>query len=206
MVTVVERLRKPISWLSGTVGTFMVVFSAPSNPAGVFYEWIKILGLALIIAALLGRIWSNLHIVGSKNSILCAIGPYSLCRNPLYVFSFIGMIGILLATKTLILLLPLMVLFFVYYNWVVNAEEGRLRALFGERFDEYCRATPRFFPRFSNYRPAGEITVNLALIFRRITDSMWFLWIFMLLEILDLLKHTTINGHSLIPILVHTPF
>jgi len=206
MVTAVERLRKPMSWLSGGIGAFMAIFSAPPNPSAVFYEWMEILGLALIIAALLGRIWSNLHIVGSKNTVLYHLGPYSLCRNPLYVSSFLGMIGVLLATKTPLLLPPLILWFMIYYRWTVNAEERRLRALFGEHFDTYCRVTPRFFPRFSNYRPAGEITVELALIFRRVADSMWFLWIFMILEIIDLLKHTTLNGHDLIPILVQTPF
>jgi protein-S-isoprenylcysteine O-methyltransferase Ste14 len=44
--------------------------------------------LAAMIAS--HRLWCSLYISGYKNSQLITSGPYSLCRNPLYFFSFVG--------------------------------------------------------------------------------------------------------------------
>lgn len=206
MVTTVERFRKPVSWVSGMIAVFMIIFSSPKSADSLFYEFAEIIGLAFIIIATLGRIWSSLHIVGSKNSVLCDIGPYSACRNPLYVFSFIGMMGLFMVSDALILLPPFALLFAVYYSLVVKAEENRLVALFGQSFREYCSRTPRFWPQFANYRPGGEVTINLVVFYKRIIDSMWFLWIFLGMRVLEMVKHAHFGGHGIIPILVHPPF
>jgi protein-S-isoprenylcysteine O-methyltransferase Ste14 len=35
------------------------------------------------------RLWSTLYIGGRKRVVLVSDGPYSLCRNPLYVGTFL---------------------------------------------------------------------------------------------------------------------
>lgn len=52
------------------------------------------LGLIAIMVCVLGRAWCSLYIGGRKKQEIVTCGPYSLCRNPLYVFSFIGAFGI----------------------------------------------------------------------------------------------------------------
>ncbi|MBF0146985.1 MAG: isoprenylcysteine carboxylmethyltransferase family protein [Magnetococcales bacterium] len=201
MVTIIERFRKPVSWVFGIMSAFLIVFSLSNHATSMYFELAELAGLVLIIIATLGRIWSSLHIVGSKNSVLCDIGPYSMCRNPLYVFSFLGMIGIILVSGILILLPPSIILFTVYYGFVVRKEEERLLSLFGLNFQNYCSKTPRLLFRLSNYRPGGAVTVNLELIQKRIIDAMWFLWLYFILEILEIFKNTHV-----VPILLHTPF
>jgi protein-S-isoprenylcysteine O-methyltransferase Ste14 len=60
-------------------------------------------GVILLAIASFGRIWCSLYIGGFKTNSLISGGPYSLCRNPLYFFSFLGGIGIGLATETFFL-------------------------------------------------------------------------------------------------------
>jgi len=58
------------------------------------HEAMRWLGAALIFVCVSGRTWCTLYIGGRKNHELVTAGPYSVCRNPLYVFSIIGAIGI----------------------------------------------------------------------------------------------------------------
>lgn len=48
------------------------------------------LGLIAIMICIFGRASCSLYIGGRKKQEIVSNGPYSLCRNPLYVFSFIG--------------------------------------------------------------------------------------------------------------------
>ena len=49
-----------------------------------FFGWLFV-GIGVM-----GRIWCSLYISGFKNAKLVTEGPYSLCRNPLYLFSYLG--------------------------------------------------------------------------------------------------------------------
>src|ERR1700722_14276872 len=56
-------------------------------------ETIQWIGLGLIGLCIGGRAWCALYIGGGKTSAVVATGPYSLCRNPLYLFSAIRGVG-----------------------------------------------------------------------------------------------------------------
>src|SRR5690606_40050349 len=47
----------------------------------------------LIVVCVIGRTWSSIYIAGHKVQTLVMDGPYSISRNPLYVFSIIGAAG-----------------------------------------------------------------------------------------------------------------
>ena len=51
-------------------------------------------GAVLVGIASIGRLWCSIYIAGYKTKKLIAEGPYSMCRNPLYFFSFLGAIGV----------------------------------------------------------------------------------------------------------------
>jgi protein-S-isoprenylcysteine O-methyltransferase Ste14 len=59
------------------------------------------------------------------------------------------MFGWLLHWPTLLTLIILPILVFVYYRLAVS-EESALAQHFGEPFETYKRQTPRFLPRFEN--------------------------------------------------------
>ena len=78
------------------------------------------MGMILVAIASLGRMWCSLYIAGYKDDRLVTDGPYSICRNPLYFFSMIGVLGIGCATETVTFPLVFIILFALYYPFVVK--------------------------------------------------------------------------------------
>jgi protein-S-isoprenylcysteine O-methyltransferase Ste14 len=104
-------------------------------------------GLMLAAAGMVGRIWCLVYSSGYKSSQLVTAGPYVVSRNPLYFFSFVGLIGIGLSTATLTLTALVVLFFWSVYPAVIDGEEefaGQVRA----QYAAYCERTPRFFPRW----------------------------------------------------------
>ena len=157
-------------------------------PAAISRGWLdvcEILGFALLIVAALGRMWCLSYIAGVKNNVLVAEGPYSVVRNPLYVFSFIGAVGFGLAVENPILAAMLAAAFAVFYPSVIQQEEETLTQAFAERFARYCDATPRWIPRWSNYHEPESWNINPRRFRAGLLDAMWFLWAFLIWDILE---------------------
>ena len=146
------------------------------------YRWA---GYFALLVCALGRAWCSAYIGGRKNYELLAIGPYSVVRNPLYVFSFIGVIGIGLATGTLTFLAVLTLLFAAYYRVVVKREEAYLAATFGERFAAYAARVPRWIPNFDLWTEPAEILVKPRFVALTLRDSSVFLLAFPLLALIQ---------------------
>jgi protein-S-isoprenylcysteine O-methyltransferase Ste14 len=72
------------------------------------------IGLALAGIASLGRLWCSLYIAGYKTEELITEGPYSIYRNFLYFFSFLGAIGVGFASESLLIPLIIPILFTSY--------------------------------------------------------------------------------------------
>lgn len=136
-------------------------------------------------AGALGRVWSSLYLEGRKNGELVREGPYALCRNPLYLFSFIGAAGTSLATETITIPVVVCVLFALYYPTIVLAEQKRLEAIFGEPYRAYVRDVPAVFPRiFAKRAPQPESWIVKPRQFtRRVVDALWFIWVIGLFEL-----------------------
>ncbi|WP_309396217.1 methyltransferase family protein [Cerasicoccus maritimus] len=185
-----ERLRKPVSAL--TVLAFIVVAltSVPREFNSNWGEVMEFTGCLFLILAGLGRVWCLVYIAGRKNQVLCKDGPYSLCRNPLYLFSFIGMIGVGFALQSFFLTIIICALFLVYYASVIHGEEDRLAELFGEDFDSYRLGTPRFIPTFQDYRSGAQtMTISTRAVERGLREVFWFFAIIIAVDAIELM-HT----------------
>ena len=74
-------------------------------------------------------------------------GFFSWVRHPIYL-------GVLLVYSGLLIFIlsPLAILIFIaailLYDWLASDEEERMLKLFGARYEEYMRQTPRWLPRF----------------------------------------------------------
>jgi hypothetical protein len=131
-------------------------------------------GLLLVVAGTFGRLWCALYIAGYKDSVLRVDGPYSICRNPLYFFSFLGLVGIMLYSQIWLMAVIAGVLFKIYYHFVIRAEQKVLQGGFGETYGDYLKKTPCFFPKLSLYHSAKEITVQPAKVLGVAKDVVWF--------------------------------
>jgi protein-S-isoprenylcysteine O-methyltransferase Ste14 len=60
---------------------------------GPVQEWIENVGFSLVLLAIIGRCWASLYIGGRKVRELVTHGPFSIVRNPLYVFSLLARSG-----------------------------------------------------------------------------------------------------------------
>ncbi|MFW6147201.1 MAG: methyltransferase family protein [Thermodesulfobacteriota bacterium] len=182
-----EKCRKTVMWIVGIMLFILVLFSEPPDKHSPFYTAAEMIGYALITIGILGRIWSAVYLAGYKNRELIQDGPFSICRNPSYVFAFIGLIGILIGLHSLIVLIVAPV-YWVYYYFIVRSEEKRLSRLFMDQFSVYCSKVPRFLPNPRNYRSREALEVNSYLVLRAIIRAGFFMWVFLLLQLLDHLK------------------
>lgn len=153
------------------------------------------LGLAAIGAT--GRIWCSFFISGRKDGELVTVGPYSISRNPLYVFSCIGLAGVGLSTETLTCPLLFLMIFGLYYPGIMAREERRLEELFGESFRQYCQRVPRFWPNLRLYSEPASWSSNPRLFRRHILSDIWFVWIAAIIELVEGLRNVGWLPHLL---------
>jgi protein-S-isoprenylcysteine O-methyltransferase Ste14 len=196
----IEVLRKPVSRLTAALIVVVAVFTVPMIFETNLGEFMELSGFGLLIVAALGRIWCSIYISGRKDRILCQEGPYSLTRNPLYFFSFLGVIGFSAALQSVAVLVFSSVFYLIYYHFVIRSEEIRLQELFGAPYLAYSSVTPRFFPAFRTFPCIEQYTINPRIMERALREVIWFLLAILVLEILEWLHH---NGYL---ILAQTPF
>lgn len=89
-----------------------------------------------------------------KEAKLTVGGPYAYTRNPLYLGTFVMALGATLSVGATLLALIMAFVFFLNYHYVIEHEEAKLPAIFGEAYDRYCALVPRFLPRLE--RPPQE--------------------------------------------------
>lgn len=96
-----ERFRTLISLIFGlAIGCSLLFGESRWETSPLIEESLMLLACFMAGIGAFGRIWCSLYIAGYKNNVLVTDGPYSMCRNPLYFFSFVGGIGVSCATET----------------------------------------------------------------------------------------------------------
>lgn len=183
--------RKRIFWSRIFLGALLVfiVFSAPPWPEESYPALVvEILGYVLLVAATLGRLWCATYIAGAKDRTLMQDGPYSVVRNPLYLSNFLGAVGFGLSTENLVATVIILVVFTTFYPFVVRREEKQLATQFADAFADYVRRVPRWWPRLAHYREPETYVVRARMLRRGYFNAMWFMWAFMLWEVIERLR------------------
>ncbi len=175
-----------------------LLFVRSAWPRGT-HEYIEAFGLGFIMVAILGRMWCTLYIGGHKGAQIIRTGPYSLSRNPLYVFSTIGAFGIGCLTGSLGVALLLAIACYITFLFVILAEEGYLENSFGQPYRDYKLEVPRFFPRFSGYRDVETLTIRPKTLYNTFFDGLVF---FVAFPFFETVEHLQTAGF--IPILFYT--
>ena len=83
---------------------------------------------------------------------LCTSGPYSRCRNPLYLGNMIIYCGVVLMAGGQFLwhlLFIVFVFFSLQYSMIISIEEETLVKLFGNEYHLYRKSVPKLLPRIS---------------------------------------------------------
>ena len=162
------------------------------------HEYIEAFGLGFIMMGILGRMWCTLHIGGHKGATIIRSGPYSLSRNPLYVFSTIGAFGIGCMTGSLVIALLLAAACYITFLFVILAEEGYLENTFGQPYRDYKAEVPRFFPRFSGYQDVETLMIRPKTLYNTFFDGLVFFIAYPIFELVEYLQ-----GAGIIPVLLH---
>ncbi len=118
-----------------------MTFAAVTVALTVASIWLSVTALRT-----LGKQWATVARIVEGHQLVTQ-GPYSWVRNPIYL----AMFGMLLATELVwsrwwVILIAVTV-FLIGNEIRIRSEEKILRETFGERFKEYARRVPAFFPR-----------------------------------------------------------
>lgn len=168
------------------LGGLTMVSQSATGLDSPLHEGIEALGLAAIVFAIVGRAWCSLYIGGRKKAEIVSRGPYSISRNPLYVFSFFGAFGVGAQSGSLTLAVLFTLACVAVFYLTVRREEAWLGATFGAAYGAYKARTPRFLPDFSLWRDEPELAVRPSFFLTTLRDGLVFLLAIPLFEAVDL--------------------
>lgn len=80
-------------------------------------------------------------------------GIYSVVRNPLYLGNFFTALGVVMFVRVWWVVALYALVFWLYYERIILAEEHFLRGKFGAPYLAWTDATPAFWPRPARWRP-----------------------------------------------------
>ena len=104
-------------------------------------------------------------------------GLFAHCRNPLYVGNYVIILGVGLASNS-VLFLSVALPFFAFAYWaIIAAEENYLCYKFGQEFEDYSARVNRFVPRFSGL---GRTLAGMRFNWRRLITAEYgsaYLWL-----------------------------
>jgi protein-S-isoprenylcysteine O-methyltransferase Ste14 len=175
-LTRVQLIRKAALLAAVAASIAFLVFGESRWPGGgLIHEFVEWTGVGLIVLCIVGRTWCSIYIAGRKVRTLVMDGPYSISRNPLYVFSIVGAAGAGAQLGSVVIALAAgFVAWFVFYL-VVRKEELALTAKLGLPYRQYLATVPRFIPNWSLWRDSDKVEVRPRLIVRTFVDACVFL-------------------------------
>jgi protein-S-isoprenylcysteine O-methyltransferase Ste14 len=157
--------------------------------SGAVHEAMRWVGAGLVFVCISGRTWCSLYIGGRKTHELVMTGPYSVSRNPLYVFSIIGAVGIGAQFGAVSVAILAGACAWLVHILVVRQEERLLLAEHGEAYARYLAEVPRFLPRFSLWKNVDVLEVHPRSFARTFGDACIFLGAIPVAAVFDLLHN-----------------
>ncbi len=152
------------------------------------HHTLESIGQLLILSGIMGRAWCTMHIGGQKFTELVTAGPFSVSRNPLYVFSLIATFGAGLQTGSLLFAALATFGVWIVIDATVRKEEAALSARFKDAYAAYCARTPRYGPRLSSWRGEDTVLVTMPLFYKTLLDGLLFYLIVPVAEFIDWLQ------------------
>jgi protein-S-isoprenylcysteine O-methyltransferase Ste14 len=129
---------------------------------------------------------------GQVASELNTTGLYSVVRHPLYVGNFLMWYGVALFARSWWLAAFTPLVFWLYYERIMFAEEEFLRGKFGTAYLEWAERTPAFLPRLSTWQ-APSLPLSIRTILKREYSGIFA--IVASFTLLDAVSETIALGH-----------
>lgn len=160
--------------LVATIFTGMKNYHYIHNSEALHHLW-EAVCLSISFFGLGIRIWTIGHTPAktsgrnTKSQIaesLNTSGIYSIVRHPLYLGNYFMMLGVAMFPFHIWSVIVFTLLFAIYYERIMYAEEAFLRRKFGEEYLNWAAVTPAFIPRISHYR-SPNLPFSLRNVLRR---------------------------------------
>lgn len=171
----VQHIRKWAIGLCLLAAVGLALFTTTQWGDGRFHEGVEAFGLGAIVIAIVGRAWCSLYIGGRKKAEIVDTGPYSISRNPLYLFSHIGAFGIGAQTGSVTLGILFCLISVIVFHFTTRREEAWLLNEFGLPYADYMARVPRIGPDFSKWRDSPTLEVRPQFFLTTIRDGLVFL-------------------------------
>ena len=97
---------------------------------------------------------------GQLAESLNTTGMYSIMRHPLYFGNFLIFLGFALMLRNFLFALSSVLIFWIYYERIMYAEEEFLRKKFGKQYLDWAAKVPVFLPDVRKWTPPAQ-RVNL---------------------------------------------
>ncbi len=185
------------SWLPVVLIVAGVIVLYLTNRQAILYdstEELIILGVSLFGEAI--RIYTVGYaprntsgrntIAGQIADELNTTGIYSLVRHPLYVGNFFMWLGPVLFVRTFVFVIIFILVYWLYYERIMFAEEQFLRGKFGEAYDKWSENVKAVIPRFKGFSKPS-LPFSFKSVLRREYNS--FVNIFIIFVALDLFRN-----------------
>ena len=192
---IVQRRRK---WFAGLTLAILLGLATSVHSITAFHggwhDGVEALGQALIVVAIIGRAWCSLYIGGRKKAEIVDRGPYSVTRNPLYIFSLVGAFGVGAQTGSLVVGSVFAAAAFLVFFRTVEREEAWLAEHFAATYATYCARTPRFWPNPARWQDTETLTVRPSFFLRTLRDGLTFLIAIPVMEGIEHFQATGLIG------------
>lgn len=145
------------------IGILTCVFFAPVR-AMAYWNYYEYVCLTLSLLGVAIRIFTVGHTpagTSGRNTekqvaeSLNTTSIYSLVRHSLYLGNFLIYLGIAMLTFNSGFILAFMLIYWLYYERIMFAEEQFLRRKFGDTYVKWASCTPAFIPSFRRYVPSS---------------------------------------------------
>ena len=112
-------------------------------------------------------------------------GIYSIVRHPLYLGNVFICLGILISIRSWWVAVSGLMIYWLYYERIMFAEEEFLRNKFGDTFVKWSEKTPAFLPVFRNWRSPGLSFSFRNVLKREYPGFFGIIAMFVLLEVVE---------------------
>jgi protein-S-isoprenylcysteine O-methyltransferase Ste14 len=146
------------------------------------------LGVRVAVVGFTPRKTSGRNTQRQVASSLNTTGVYSVVRNPLYLGNFIVGLGLSLFLREWWVPVIYALVFMIYYERIILAEEMFLRQKFGQQYTDWASKTNVFLPRFHQWVPPIQ-RFNVRQVVRREHQTLFgIIMLFFILEVTSELR------------------